>query len=339
MADVHLIREMMETPDIIRNFNTEAVRSVYEKISKTTALMLTGEGSSRIFPAKNLVFRRLQHNKGPAVLTESAFDLSGLDLSAYVLFGASNSGRTKELIGLFKELSMSGHRNLFGLTCTEDSLLEEICRQVVVLRTGKELAVAATKSVVAQALFYDFLLGHWTGATPEKDVLAGEFENALSTPLDPSIIEDICRAEHVYFCGMHNGVAEELALKVNETIRKKSAYFPGTYLLHGVEEVVGKDDVIVLVDDMPGHLEKIRDVYLRSVGCRVIAISAGETIFPTLTVGSSSSLHNPYIRLAAGWNLLSTAGLALKINMDLPVRARKIGNEFTGTDNPYKRVS
>jgi glucosamine--fructose-6-phosphate aminotransferase (isomerizing) len=34
--------------------------------------------------------------------------------------------------------------------------------------------------------------------------------------------------------------------------------------------------------------------------------------------------------MAAGWNVLVEAGLALGVNLDKPLRARKVGNEFTG---------
>jgi glucosamine--fructose-6-phosphate aminotransferase (isomerizing) len=34
--------------------------------------------------------------------------------------------------------------------------------------------------------------------------------------------------------------------------------------------------------------------------------------------------------MAAGWNLLVEIGLSLGIDLDKPLRARKVGNEFTG---------
>ena len=39
---------------------------------------------------------------------------------------------------------------------------------------------------------------------------------------------------------------------------------------------------------------------------------------------------NPYVFLAAGWNLLVEIGLSLEINLDKAERARKVGNEFVG---------
>jgi glucosamine--fructose-6-phosphate aminotransferase (isomerizing) len=35
-----------------------------------------------------------------------------------------------------------------------------------------------------------------------------------------------------------------------------------------------------------------------------------------------------YLELAAGWNLLVEVGVQTGIDLDKPVRARKVGNEF-----------
>ena len=50
-----------------------------------------------------------------------------------------------------------------------------------------------------------------------------------------------------YFSGRNNGVAEEITLKTNEITRKKSSYLEGTYAVHGIEEVLGKQDVIRII--------------------------------------------------------------------------------------------
>jgi glucosamine--fructose-6-phosphate aminotransferase (isomerizing) len=37
-----------------------------------------------------------------------------------------------------------------------------------------------------------------------------------------------------------------------------------------------------------------------------------------------------FVYLAAGWNVLVEVGIRLGIDLDHPVRARKVGNEFVG---------
>ncbi len=324
----HLIEEMCQTPDIIRAFDTKPAKLLYKKIWNAGLIMITGEGSSRIFPAKNMVFNRLRKGKGPVIVTQNANDLAGLDLSDMVVIGASNSGRTKELIELFISQKRMNHGHLYGLTCNMNTILENHSHHTVILNTGVENAVAATKSVVAQALFYDMLLGGWGLSMPEVNALAVDFENALETPVDPVITGILSEANHIYFAGMNDGVAEELALKTNEIVRKKSAFFPGSYLLHGVEEVVGKDDVVVMVDDLSEHNKKIHELYVEGIGAKVISLSAKPSLFPSVKLTYSHPDHAAYAKLAIGWKILAETGMKLGIDLDKPDRARKVGNEF-----------
>ena len=52
-SQFYLVREMMDTVETIRKFNPEDVSFIAESAAKTGRLMLSGEGSSRIMPAKN----------------------------------------------------------------------------------------------------------------------------------------------------------------------------------------------------------------------------------------------------------------------------------------------
>jgi glutamine---fructose-6-phosphate transaminase (isomerizing) len=324
----HLVGEMYEAAEYILNFNTEMSGGFIWESSANFPLMLTGEGSSRIFPGKNAVHRRLSLSKGPVVMTESSTDLAGKNLDDFVVIGASNSGKTKELITLFRTLAGSGHRNLYGLSCNPDSLLAKFAGQTLFIDTGPEKAVAATKSVVAQALFYDALLiNRYNNSSLFTEELSGHFEQALSSDIDNKIIDAVSGADMIYFAGNNNGVAEELTLKTNEIIRKRSSFLPGTYLLHGVEEIVSSRDVIIMVDAYPDEFEKIKSIYSESIGATVIVMSQEDTPFPTVSLPSVNPFHESYIKLAAGWNLLVEAGISLGIDLDKPDRARKIGNE------------
>jgi glutamine---fructose-6-phosphate transaminase (isomerizing) len=324
----HLVKEMYETVDYIRVFKNTEAKDLISRIPAGMPLMITGEGSSRIYPAKNAVHQRLRQMTGPVVMTESSTDLAGMNLEGFAVIGASNSGRTRELINLFRELKNSGHRHLYGLTCNPDTLLEKYSDKAYLIDAGIEKAVAASKSVVAQALFYDALLSEWYEEKgPDTSLLSGYFEKALSAPVDRSVTEMICRAQNVYFTGNNNGVAEELTLKTNEIIRKRSSYLPGTYLLHGVEEVISSNDIIIMVDAYQDEFDKIRSIYSVGIGTPVVAISTGDTPFHTIKIPSVPSQYETYIKLATGWNLLVEAGIELGIDIDKPSRARKIGNE------------
>jgi glucosamine--fructose-6-phosphate aminotransferase (isomerizing) len=326
-----LAREMMETPAILKNFKPRETLSVTKAIERAGRLFFTGEGSSRIFPAKNAITRALRSGLDLHLAAEGGRQALEYRLDKYVVFGASNSGQTKEVIALFDSLKTAGHKNLFGLTANKNTKLESLAGRTFLLSCGKEAAVAATKSVAEQALFYQSLLADIQGRSLAGQLaeLGSAFEAALGVPIDKEMIEAVANADTIYFAGRNDGVAEELTLKTNEITRKKSDYLEGTYAVHGIEEVMNADDVAILIDPFPAEFEKIRDVLVKGVGMKVFAVAARDTIFPTIKVKDLGELST-YVYLAAGWNILTEVGITSGINLDKPVRARKVGNEFVG---------
>jgi len=325
-----LVREMLETPGLIGEFDFRASREAAAVIRETGRLFLTGEGSSRIFPAKNLICEILRLGLPLAAATEGARQAHEYDLSNFVVFGASNSGKTKELISLFTQLRKQGHEKRFGLTANSPCTLEWASNRCYTLKCGKEDAVAATKSVVEQALFYRSLIA---AAEPSSPLLANQQEAAekarqvLQSEIDPALIQKIAKAPVVYFAGRNNGVAEEITLKANEITHKKSDYLEGTYAVHGVEEVMTADDVVLVFDPFPAEIEKFKTTLVEGVRMTVIAIAAEETILPTICIPRVEGYWS-VLQLLAGWNILVQVGVGLGINLDKAQRARKIGNEF-----------
>ena len=326
-----LVREMMDTIDVVKNFNPEQTKDVAEKIESAGRLLLTGEGSSRIFPAKNAIRKALTWGSDLNISTDGSRQSAQYDLSGFAVFCASNSGRTKEVVLLAKKLAETGNENRFALSANKGTLLEEACNETFILTCGWEQAVAATKSVIEQALFYESIL--WqinkknTATTCSE--LAAKIEKALTMTIDPSIIEAASKASTIYFAGYNDGVAEELTLKTNEITRKKSDFLEGTYAVHGIEEVMDKNDIVFVVDPIDDEIEKFQEVLVKGVGLKVVAIANRDTPFTTIRVPDAGEM-NPYVYLSAGWNLLVEIGLALGINLDKPERARKVGNEFIG---------
>lgn len=320
---------MMETPAVIRNFKLENAAKAIKAIQTKGKLFFTGEGSSRIFPAKNAIRSTLRAGVGLHTAAEGARQASEYDLSPFVVFAASNSGSTKEVIALLNQLRKQGHENLFGLTARENTKLAQYANQTFVLSCGWEQAVAATKSTAEQALLYQELLAQTQGTSLRNRLsqLADATEHALAMDIDPEIIQTIADADTIYFAGRQDGVAEELTLKTNEITRKKSDYLEGTYAVHGIEEVLTSNDVVILIDPFEAELAKFKEVLVDGVGMSVIAVSDAETLFPTIQVNPVGDLQN-FVYLAAGWNILVEVGLLLGIDLDKPQRARKIGNEF-----------
>ena len=323
-----LVREMMETPDIIREFNPAAASIFSFAVSSKKRVFLTGEGSSRIFPAKRAISSNLKKGSAISIFTEGATQAEEYNLKEYAIFAASNSGQTKEVIRLASVLKKQGHDAVFGLTANPNTKLEEVTVKTHVLNCGKENAVAATKSVIEQGLFYDSL---FRSVRHEKmsglDKLAEQVQLALTKKIDPAIIAIIQKADIIYFAGRNNGVAEELALKTNEITRKKSVFLEGTFAVHGIEEVMNRNEVLIWIDPFPAEQEKFSECLVTGVGMSIISVSPGKSIFPTITIPDGGE-YAEYVQLAAGWNILVETGISLGIDLDKPQRARKVGNEY-----------
>ncbi len=325
-----LCREMLETVEVVRRFDAKRIGRT-ELASDT--VLLTGEGSSRIFPAKRAIAHSLREGWPQQIVTESATQALEYDLSGYHVFIASNSGKTAEGVHLIRALRREGAKPIAAMTgvvAHGGTPIAEEADDALVLDCGGEDAVAATKSVVEQALVYDTLFRAANGSPGvDRDELADALHAALTMDLNTDLVRRIASSPVLYFSGRNDGVAEELTLKTNEITRKRSDFLEGTYAVHGIEEVMQRDETVIVIDPFPHQEEKFASVLKEGVGMNVVAIGPRETIFPTITVPDAGTLL-PYVLLAAGWNLLVEVGLSLTIDLDTPQRARKVGNEFVG---------
>jgi glucosamine--fructose-6-phosphate aminotransferase (isomerizing) len=326
-----LCREMMDTVGVVDALDPARTAAIARAIADAGRLFLTGEGSSRIFPAKNAVRKALTWGADLWIATEGSRQAATYDLSKFAVFGASNSGRTAEVIAVLEELADAGNPHRFALTANEGTLLEQYAATTLVLSCGWEQAVAATKSVAEQALVYQSLVSHVVGRDMAEDLrgAAGKVEAALTQKIDPGIVQAVVEAPTIYFAGYNDGVAEELTLKTNEISRKKSDFLEGTYAVHGIEEIMDPRDVVIVIDPIEAEARKFQEVLVDGVGLTVVAISPVDTPFTDIRVPDAGEM-NPYVFLAAGWNLLVEVGLSLKIDLDKAERARKVGNEFGG---------
>jgi glutamine---fructose-6-phosphate transaminase (isomerizing) len=325
-----LCREMLETADVITNFDINVVNSFAEQLTKNKSVFLTGEGSSRILPAKHALYNLQKEGTDLAVFTDGGTQAMEYNLKDSIVFGMSNSGKTKELIRLYSTLKKQENTKLYGITANYATPLEELTEKTHVLTCGKENAVAATKSVVEQSLFYDSLFSSYSGK-PMGNLsdAGGAVKDALELEIEKSNIDLITNAGTIYFAGRNDGVAEELTLKTNEITHKKSDFLEGTYGVHGIEEVMDKNDVVIIIDPFKDEEEKFKECLIDGVGLNIIAISSRDTIFPTIKIPEIGYFQN-YVELAAGWNILVETGISLGINLDKAERARKVGNEFLG---------
>lgn len=328
-AQYYLVQEMMGTVDAVAAFKPEASKFVADSLAKTGRIMFTGEGSSRLLPAKNARRKALTLGLDINVQNDGSHQVMEYDMNAYTVLIDSNSGRTKEALLLARQLKDKGHKETYSLSANADTPLEQTCVKGAVLNCGWEQAVAATKSVVEQGLFCESIIWNYAGKdmTPVLKGLDKKIEQALTLPIPAEVVEWVKGAHTIYFGGMNDGVAEELTLKTNEITRRKSDFLEGTYAVHGIEEVMQKGDIVFLVDPIESEYDKFLTVF-GNAGVHVVAISTRETPFEKTIIVPDAGQMQPYVYLCAGWNILVEVGVNDGINLDKPERARKVGNEM-----------
>ena len=328
-SQYYLVQEMMGTVQAVAAFDPACSEFVADSVRRTGAIMFSGEGSSRIMPAKNARRKAMSWGLPLNVQNEGSHQAMEYDLSGYSILLDSNSGRTKETLMLAQSLKSKGHKETFSLSANPDTPLEQACVKGHVLGCGWEQAVAATKSVIEQGLFCESIIWNVAGKDM-KTALKGlpeKIETALTLPVSSEIVEWVKGAHTIYFGGMNDGVAEELTLKTNEITRRKSDFLEGTYAVHGIEEVMQPGDIVFLVNPIESEYDKFLTVF-GNAKVHVVAIDTKETPFEKTVIVPDAGEMQAYVYLCAGWNILIEVGVSDGINLDKPERARKVGNEM-----------
>ncbi len=210
-----LIKEMLETGEIIKHLDMKKILS-YEKEVKKERIFFTGEGSSRIFPAKKIMYEARKKNYKENFYTDCAAQALEYKLLDSTVFIASNSGKTKEDLELIQKLKRQNHNNIISIVANANTPIMNEAHVSYLLTCGKENAVAATKSVMEQALFYDLLFGKLNDIPfPDLNKLGNLITQVLEMPIPEEITDTLINSKIIYFAGRNNGVAEELTLKAN----------------------------------------------------------------------------------------------------------------------------
>ena len=82
---------MLETADVVRNFDPNCATPFAEDLAQVNRIFFTGEGSSRIFPAKRVMAEAMQAGFSIPMATEGATQALEYDLSRHAVLAASNA--------------------------------------------------------------------------------------------------------------------------------------------------------------------------------------------------------------------------------------------------------
>ena len=330
-------KEMLESANVLKKFDFSITKKIAKEIG-FKRIIFTGMGSSVLFPAKQAKNRAFEFNIKNRVEAYFASDLlSYNDFSNTYVLLCSNSGMTKETILLQEHIKKKGAKYI-AVTAVPDSVLAKKCKNKIIMQCGFEKGVAATKSVIEQALILDSLIfnlagkqGRRIGFKKISRFLADASKSVLKNiniAVPSAMLNTLAKAPSIYFAGRATGVGDEISLKAHEIARKNAFFYPGTHIIHGIEESIESDPIILF--ELGKFKKFIGDFknFSKRTNCRLFGIGSDKLI-DGIKLSSAPYFEN-YCLLAGGWGLLRNIAKKLNLDIDKPKKALKVGNPYKG---------
>ena len=255
-------------------------------------------------------------------LPPSIFSLGhGVDLSGSAALVISQSGASEDLVRSATGARKAGAA-VIALTNKPESPVEAAANLTLPLLAGPELAVPATKSVIAAIAAGMALLSALSPAYAARAKTC-----ALTTRQHPdqkSLVSTFLRAQHVYVIGRDTGfgAAQELALKLKETCALHAEAYSSSEVLHGPLQLVTKPLLVVILDtEQPGVQASLdtAESRFRTAGGTVLRLRPSDVGAHNLTPAAAAAAL-----LCLAYPLVLETALALGQNPDAPANLSKV---------------
>jgi glucosamine 6-phosphate synthetase-like amidotransferase/phosphosugar isomerase protein len=231
----------------------------------------------------------------------------GLFRSAYMetladadmILAVSQSGETKDLVDILKDVSESKPRvKRVSLVNNENSRIpQELSDFYLPILCGPEIAVAATKSFVNQLVILYILAASYS--QPESTVRASvaRAKSLLSDTLrlSPPSIEAVAKSLflkpsiHMLGTGLF-GLAREAALKVREVVLNHSEGYDAAEFKHGPNTILGKNTVFSVPE-----VEKAIEAALAAARSGKAPVTAAELLASDKSIMESLFSYYPLV--------------------------------------------
>jgi glucosamine--fructose-6-phosphate aminotransferase (isomerizing) len=241
----------------------------------------------------------------------------------------SQSGASPDLLAA-AEAAKKGGAFVVALVNVEDSPLASLAHEVLPLRAGDEISVAATKSFIASLSALAHLATGWrddaglAAALQEAPALLRQaWECDWSAALEPIAR---CRSMYVLARGIGLGIAQESALKFKEVCGLHAEAFSAAEVLHGPIAIAG-DDFPMLVYAQNDKTRPGIDALLETLAARgVKLITAGATQDGAINLPTPAShpAIEPMLRIQSFYRMANDLSLALGLNPDTPPNLKKV---------------
>jgi glucosamine--fructose-6-phosphate aminotransferase (isomerizing) len=251
-----MYQEAAEAPDCVENQlqrNAAALGDLAGRLRAhpPVAMVTIGRGSSdhAATYARYLVETRLgilSSSLSPSIFSVFKAPLS---LQGTLCLAISQSGRSPDLLAAAQAARDSG-AIVVALVNDPDSPLAQIASVILPQGAGPENSAAATKSFIASLSAIAQMVALWSDDAAMQAALP-----ALPSALAEAWQEDWspCRdalmtADHLYTVsrGLHLAIAQEAAHKLKETCMIHAEAFSSAEVLHGPNELAGKDFPVLL---------------------------------------------------------------------------------------------
>ena len=248
-----------------------------------------------------------------------------LDGALYIAI--SQSGKSPDLVQHAQSAKEAG-AHVVALVNVEDSPLAKLAHDVVPLRAGPELSVAATKSYICSLSAILHIAATWRDDANLRDALyavPGALRSGWNLDWSP-LIDGLVDVRNMFVIGrgFGFGAALEAALKFKETCSLHAEAFSAAEVRHGPMAIVGRDFPVLVFaqrdDTWDGTLALARE--FRERGAHVWVAAPGEGDLPV--PASAHPACTPLLTIQNFYRAANALSLRRGFNPDVPPHLRKV---------------
>lgn len=345
MEDI-LISEIKEQPAIIhqlisKEFNN--IKAIAENVKTNFKYILIAARGSSDNAARyaQYVLGAFNHIQ-VALATPSLFTIynSPPDLSEALVIGISQSGQSPDIVSVLQEARRQ-NRPTMCITNETHSPLADSSDFIIPLHTGKEKAIAATKTYTASLLAIALLstcFENDSGRVKEIKKLPDKLDDVIRCSLN--VVKTTERFRYIDHCvvigrGFNYSTAFEIALKVKELTRVVSVPYSSADFKHGPIATVQPGFPVIVVASS-GEMGEHIDVFtnnLLEMGAEIIAISNHQSLLDKSKLGfqidkSIPEWLSPIANVLPGQLFARQLALEKGLNIDKPEGLTKVTETF-----------
>jgi glucosamine--fructose-6-phosphate aminotransferase (isomerizing) len=251
------------------------------------------------------------------------------DLVGTVMIAISQSGASPDLLATVSRARTNGAR-IVALVNAESSPLAQLADDLIPLRAGPELSVAATKSYIASLTAIVQLVGSWAGDAALAAALTEaphQLERAFELDWSAAVTR-FAPATSLYVIGrgLGLGVAQEAALKLKETCGLHAEALSAAELRHGPMALVRAHfPLLVFTQDDESRAGVVQLAAELAAGGAAVLLAGAEvpqaTVLPTL---AAHPVIEPLLFVQAFYRMANTLALARGRDPDRPPNLSKV---------------